>query len=148
MERVNTSGFESSLFWRYAVNNFRLSIVSYYSHVKAIRLNTDDRGKQLTYIPGNQLKSSVQFSFKNIYSLWITDVTGRIFTSADNTDFIPANTINNMTAGMKFDFSRIFLDASIRIDNIFNVSYETIKYYPQPGRSFLLAMSFTFKRNS
>jgi iron complex outermembrane receptor protein len=148
LERVNTSGFESSLFLRYSANDFCLNIASYYSHVKAVSLNTDNKKKQLAYVPGNQLKSSAQLSYKNLYSMWISDITGRIFTSADNVDFIPSYTISNMAAGMKFDFTRIFLDISIRIDNIFNVSYETVKYYPQPGRSFLLTMSFAFKSNT
>ncbi|HOU02145.1 MAG TPA: TonB-dependent receptor plug domain-containing protein [Bacteroidales bacterium] len=147
IERVNTSGFESSAFLRYSANDFQVRIASDYSNVKAVSLNSETKGKQLIYVPRHQLKSSARLSFKNIYSVWITDLTGRIFTAADNSDFIRGYTLNNIAAGMKYDFPRILLDASIRMDNIFNVSYETIKYYPQPGRSFLLTMSFTFKSN-
>lgn len=147
IERVNTFGFESSVFLRYSANDFQLRIASDYSNVKAVSLNSETQGKQLIYVPRNQLKSSARLSFKNIYSVWITDLTGRIFTAADNSDYIRGYTLNNIAAGLKYDFSRILLDASLRIDNIFNVSYETIKYYPQPGRSFLLTMSFTFKSN-
>lgn len=144
MERVNTSGFESSLYIRYSANALQLRISSAYSNVKAVSLNTGDEKKQLIYVPAHQLNGSALFAFKNIYSTWVTDLTGRIFTTADNSEFLPAYTISNIAAGFKKELSPVLLDLSLRIDNVFNVSYETIKYYPQPGRSFLFSLSFSF----
>ncbi len=147
MERVNTSGFESSLFVRYSANDIHLLISSAYSNVKAVSLVAGEKGKQLIYVPANQLNGSAMVAYKSIYSAWVTDLTGRIFTTTDNSEFLPSYSISNITAGFKQELSLILLDLSLRIDNVFNVSYETIKYYPQPGRSFLLSLSFSFKSN-
>jgi outer membrane cobalamin receptor len=47
---------------------------------------------------------------------------------------------------VKFNFKENFVDLRFNIENIFNVSYQTIAYYPQPGRSYFLILSFHLEK--
>jgi vitamin B12 transporter len=146
---VNSSGLESSLSARYLQNNFSVNLNIGYSYTRAREMNTggsETTGKQLIYIPENQANSSLNVVYKNFYTTWVASFTGRTYTTADNSGFLQGYTINSFTSGMKFNFRENFLNLRLKIDNIFDTSYETIAYYPQPGRTYFLILSFHLKK--
>ena len=57
---------------------------------------------------------------------------------ADNSKYLPGYLINNFTTGIKVPVKASFIDLNINIDNIFNIDYQSIAYYPLPGRSYSL----------
>jgi outer membrane cobalamin receptor len=144
---VNTSGLESSISLRYSVSNFYMNFNAGYSYVRAVSLESETSGRQLIYVPENQANGSLQIGYKRFYSIWLTDFTGRTFITADNADFLPDYTVNNVIGGIKTDLRKTQLDVYFKIENLFNVDYQTIAYYPQPGRSYFITLSFRFKYN-
>jgi iron complex outermembrane receptor protein len=146
INNVNTSGLESSIFVRYSAGSFVMNFTSGYSYVRAVSKESEIPGKQLIYIPKNQANGSLQIGYKNLYTTWLTDFTGRAFINTDNYDNLPGYTINNVTGGIKMDLSKSVLDFSFKIENLFNINYQTIEYYPQPGRSFFMTLSFRIKK--
>ena len=147
--RVNSSGFETSLAVKYLNNNLSVDLNAGYSYTRAIEINniaSETKGKQLIYIPENQANSSLHIIYKKIYAIWLTNFKGRTYTTADNSGYLKGYSINNFTGGMKINYHENLLDLSFKIENIFDVSYKTIDYYPQPGRTFFLILSFHFKK--
>jgi outer membrane cobalamin receptor len=147
--RVNSSGFETSLAVKYLNNNLSVDLNAGYSYTRAIEINniaSETKGKQLIYIPENQANSSLHIIYKKIYAIWLTNLKGRTYTTADNSGYLKGYSINNFTGGMKINYQENLLDLSFKIENIFDVSYKTIAYYPQPGRTFFLILSFHFKK--
>ena len=146
---VNSSGFESSLSVKYLLNNLSVNLNAGFSYTRAREINngtSETTGKQLIYIPENQANSSLHVAYKKFYATWVTNFTGRTFTTSDNSGFLKEYTINNFTSGMKFDFKENFIDLRFKIENIFDTSFNTIAFYPQPGRSYFLILSFHFKK--
>jgi len=146
---VNSNGFESSVSVKYLLNNLSVNLNAEYSYTKARntdKVTSETRGKQLIYIPENQVNGSFRVTYKNIYANWITNFTGRTYTTADNSGFLHGYTINSIAGGVKFNFKENFVDLRFNIENIFNVSYQTIAYYPQPGRSYFLILSFHLEK--
>ncbi|HEX7492822.1 MAG TPA: TonB-dependent receptor, partial [Bacteroidales bacterium] len=146
---VNSSGIETLLNVKYLNNNLSVDLNAGYSYTRAREINSqsaETKGKQLIYIPENQANSSFHIAFKKIYAVWLTSFKGRTFTTADNTGSLKGYTINNITGGMKLNLKENLLDLSFKIENIFDISYKTIAYYPQPGRSYFLILSFQFKK--
>ena len=144
---VNTSGLESSVSFRYSISDFLMNFNAGYSYVRAVSNESETPGKQLIYVPENQANGSLQIGYKKLYSVWLTDFTGRTCTTTDNVDFLPGYNINNVIGGIKIDLRKSLLDVYFRIDNLFNVNYQTIAYYPQPGRSYFITLSFRFNNN-
>jgi len=146
---VNSSGFESSLSVKYLNSSLSVNLNAGYSYTRALDKNSrssETSGKQLIYIPENQANCSLHIAYKNIYTIWMTNVTSRTFTTPDNTGFLKGYSINSFTSGMKFNIKENSVDFRFKIDNIFDTTYETIAYYPQPGRTYFLILSFHLKK--
>jgi vitamin B12 transporter len=146
---VNSSGSESSFSVKYLLNNLSVNLNAGYSYTRAREINkgaSETTGKQLIYIPVNQANSSLYVAYKNFYTTWVTNFIGRIYTTADNSGFLQRYTINSFTSGMKFNYKENFINIRFKIENIFDTTYETIAYYPQPGRTYFLILSLHFKK--
>ena len=146
---VNSSGFESSFSVKYRHNKLTVDFIAGYSYTRAREISAgaiENRGNQLIYIPETQANSMLHIAYKNIYTSWMTNYIGRIYTTADNSAFLKDYYINNFTGGMKINLKDNFIDLRIKIENILNTSYETIAYYPQPGRTYFLILSFHFMK--
>ena len=146
---VNSSGFESSLSVKYLNNNLSVNLNAGYSYTRAVDKNSgssETTRKQLIYIPENQANCSLHIAYKNIYTIWMTNVTGRTYTTPDNSGFLNGYSINSFTSGMKFNIKENVIDLRFKIENIFDTTYKTIAYYPQPGRTYFLIVSFHLKK--
>jgi len=146
---VNSSGFESSLSVKYLNNNLSVNLNAGYSYTRALDKNSgssETTGKQLIYIPENQANGSLHIAYKNIYTVWVTNFTGHTYTTPDNSGFLNGYSINSFTSGMKFNIKENVIDLRFKIENIFDTTYKTIAYYPQPGRIYFLILSFHLKK--
>jgi iron complex outermembrane receptor protein len=149
IKNVNTKGLEASLSLSLSKPKLKSFIKLMYSFTRATTSSsdrTDDTslGKQLTYIPVNKANAVFSLSYGNIYGSWISDLTGKRYTTADNSSSMPAYFINNTIAGIKLKKGGNSLNISILVDNLFNVTYQTIAYYPLPGRSFQFKLHLQF----
>jgi iron complex outermembrane receptor protein len=147
IQTVNSTGLESSVSLSYVQNSLDAQLNAGYSFTKAVsagRKFEDDisAGKQLIYIPENQANFSIRLGCKRVYSSWVANFTGKRFTTVDNSKYLPGYFINNLIAGIKLSVKGSSIDVNLTIDNLFNVNYQTIAYYPLPGRSYFIKINF------
>jgi iron complex outermembrane receptor protein len=146
--KVNSSGIEASASVKYSGTRMGFNIDGAYSYTRAKDAGTTDesvKDKQLMYIPENQVKGTTGIYFGNLFGRWETSYMGKIFTSADNSVSLKSYMLNNLTAGFKWKRGLFSGSIRVRIDNILNISYETIAGYPQPGRSFHTILSLSVR---
>ena len=139
INRVNTTGFEASLSLRYSHDNMTVNLNAGYSCTRALSAGTGTEAatvNQLMYIPENQANGSLFAGYRKFYLMWITTFTGKRFITVDNSAHLPSCSITNFVSGLKIPFGMNLFDLSFRIDNIFDLSYQTIAFHPQPGRSY------------
>lgn len=143
---VNTSGVESSVSASYFKNKLSIVLNAGYSFTRARDISSDiTSGEQLIYIPKHQANGTLQVSYNNLYTAWVANFIGRTYTTSDNKTFLKDYAINSLSGGYKLNFKDNCADIRIKIENIFNESYQTIAYYPQPGRSYFLVLTLRFK---
>lgn len=141
ISNVSTLGFESSFMLEYRINNLSASLKGAYTYTRAVSTGNDYySGKQLLYIPEQQANATLLFSYKNIYTAWKTNLTGKRYITVDNSHFLPAYCLNSLNAGFKMKFHKNILDVNLNADNLFNVTYQTIAHYPLPLRSYSLKL--------
>lgn len=145
---VNSSGLEFSLSGKYQMKDVLIDLKTAYTYNKAVEktLSDETSPKQLVYIPENQANCLLQLGYKNLYSAWVIDFTGATYITADNSGSLPGYTVNNLMTGFKINLTDNFIDLRFKVENLFNVSYQTIAYYPQPGRSYFLSLLFRFTK--
>jgi outer membrane cobalamin receptor len=147
IQSVNSAGLESSISIYYSGDRLTAKLRAGYSFTRAtskssIYNNDAIAGKQLTYIPENQANAKLSLKYRNIHASWTANMTGKRFTAVDNSSFLPAYFINSLSSGIKMNIKGISFDTNLSIDNIFNINYQTIAYYPLPGRYYTLKILF------
>ncbi|MFP4060693.1 MAG: TonB-dependent receptor plug domain-containing protein [Bacteroidales bacterium] len=102
--------------------------------------------KQLRYTPVHSGNLVANISCKNWFMNNVLYFTGERFITDDNTGTSMAGfMINDITLGKKV-FHGIFKTEFIfRVSNIFNTSYQVIRSYPMPGRSYHFSLLLGFK---
>ena len=145
IKRVNSSGLESSLSLNYSARKLIAGLTANYSYTRATTTASDVPndaaiGKQLIYVPENQANCSFRMNYSFLYTSWIVTMTGKRYLTAENSDYLQGYMLNDLITGFRLKIKGNTLDLNFQIDNIFNVSYQTIAYYPLPGRSYSLKL--------
>ena len=131
-----SAGAESTVSLDYILNHMNATLKACYTYTRATSAGSGR--EQLMYIPENQANASFRFGYGKIYASWLACFTGVRYIMADNSNYLPGYLTNNFTTGIKVPVKASFIDLNINIDNIFNVDYQSIAYYPLPGRSYSL----------
>jgi iron complex outermembrane receptor protein len=145
IQSVNSMGVESSFMLDYKFNNITSRFKAGYSFTNATiagsNVNNDvSTGKQLMYIPVNQANASLRLSYRSFYSFWIANLTGRRYITTDNSKYLPGYFLNNISTGIKLSLKGNSIDVNFSIDNLFDINYQSIAYYPLPGRSYFIKL--------
>jgi iron complex outermembrane receptor protein len=143
IQNVNSTGAETSVALDYVLNNLNAGMKAGYSFTRAMAGGSDIEndvsvGKQLMYIPENQARFSLRIGYKNIYSSWEGNFNSRRYITVDNSQYLPGYFINSLITGIKFTVKDSSIDLNFKIDNLFNINYQSIAYYPLPGRSYII----------
>ena len=151
IQNVISSGIETSASVDYSIHNIQALFKAGYSFTNARKFNQTNTGdlssgKQLVYIPVNKANASLNISYGKIYTAWISEYTGKRYTTADNSRYLPAYFLNNIIAGLKLNLKKIHIDTNLTVINLFNANYQTVAYYPLPGRYYSLKLLFQFIR--
>lgn len=149
IKNVNSSGIESTLLIDYLVGDFSSQLLLSYTYNKATTIssynnNDDSSDKQLLYTPNNLANSSIRLSYRKIYATSSSSFTGIRYTSVDNESFLPAYFLSNISAGVKLKIKNGIVDFNMTVNNLLNSNYQTIAYYPQPGRAFIFKVLIKF----
>lgn len=147
---VNTSGVESALNITLSGKTCKASFSAGYTLTRAFDRDADNvpyiqERNQLPYIPANQSYGRLRFDRKSLYSALITNFTGRRYITTDNTQYLPEYIYSDMILGGKIVWGRATFDLSLGIENIFNIRYQVMAYYPMPGRAFSVRLNIQSK---
>jgi iron complex outermembrane receptor protein len=94
------------------------------------------------YIPENKSNATFRIGYKNIYSSWVANLIGQRYITVDNSKYLPGYFINNVSTGIKFTLKSSSVDMNFNMDNLFNINYQSIAYYPLPGRTYFVKILF------
>jgi vitamin B12 transporter len=104
--------------------------------------------QQLVYQPHLSGSGLLRFQSKHGILSWETTFTGKRFTNAANTNYLPPYTLSNLRLlSSSFKFGFVDLQASFSVVNLFNVSYQGIAWFPMPGRTFRVGLSMKMTGN-
>lgn len=147
IKKVNSKGVESSLSLDYTLNNLRTGVRADYSYTIAqaggSNIENDvSSGKQLMYIPEHQANALLSFGYKIFYSSWMFNFTGKRYITVDNSKYLPGYILNNLNTGIKLSLKSTSIDINFEVRNFFNINYQSIAYYPLPGRSYMVKILF------
>jgi iron complex outermembrane receptor protein len=152
IRNVRCQGFDASALIRFKMGHSKASLNGFYSYTESLDLGmetTDNRiQKQLPYIPLNQLLAKGSYE----YGRWGIQLsyryTGIRFTTDDHDPWLILPPVHLLDAGTSclLKFKGLETLVTFRVNNILNYSYQLIRAYPAPGRSFLISVNVMFNQ--
>lgn len=151
---VHARGIESGININGVLGNMFYKISGQYSFNKSTNesdeaVESGYSGRQLIYVP---LHSGNIFAFlsMNKFQLnWNTQFTGKRNTSLNEetqySNVLPAFSISNISLGKGFALKKSEFEFKVKVNNIFNKSYQAILWRPMPGMSFEMFLSLKIK---
>lgn len=148
IQNVRTSGLETSVALTLKSGKTTSVLQTGYNLSRATDESDQSGSKQLIYVPEHMANASLRVSYGKFHFAWFTNFTGHRYTSADNTGYLPGNLLNGFSAGAIHspEWGRLGFD--LDVENLFNVAYQNIAYFPLPGRSFTIRITaqITYKK--
>jgi len=144
---VGSTGFEAGFGYNYLINKTIVKVSLNYSFNRTRNLS-DQEGKnlQLIYVPENQFNGSIRAGIRNISFGMTGSYTGKRYTTSDNTDYLPGYLLLALNTGYCIKAGSNRFDINFRAENLLDKQYEVIAFYPMPGRSFILSVTYKFSK--
>ena len=118
-----------------------------YQHAVDVTLKGNKTyGHQIPYTPRHSGTASV-----SVMGRWVN--LGYMMNAAGVRYALPQNTVQNrisgyaehsVSLGKEFSFERCRLQMQVECQNLTDVQYDVIQYYPMPGRSFRFTLKFNY----
>ena len=149
-DNVISQGVELMLNVDYQVGKSAHHLSANYGYAHSVnnsdRVDDDAMGKQLPYIPRNRWNVGYNFEYdKKLWFHYNASFTDVRYISSDEEYQTNSYTIHNAEVGYRFKGDgRVGVNLSLRVENLFDVYYESTIYYPMPLRMFWARAQFTF----
>jgi iron complex outermembrane receptor protein len=130
---------------------FNVKIISVYTHtISGARgkESAENYGKrlQLIYVPADMFNTVLKAGRKNLYSTVRINYTGKRYIDSENTRYLSPYTLTDLDFGIKLAMKKTLTDIRLGVENIFNIDYQNIAYYPMPRRNFMASVIFQIKK--
>jgi len=151
VRQVNARGFEIGTNINWHIIGFDLGFKANYTfchstNEKAQIPNDNTVGKQIIYVPVNNLNSTVSLERWKFYFKYNFLFVGKRFTSTDNSYYMPAYSLSNIIFGKNFALDNFVLSLQVQINNLFNIDYQSVASRPMPGINYAFTLKFSFKK--
>ncbi len=97
-----------------------------------------DTDKQLIYIPVHKVNETFYVVKGAYYAMFSYTLTGKRFVQSDNAKALPSYTTLDFYTGWTFKAEKFSFRLQAEIHNVLNTTYQSVQYYPEPGRTFSL----------
>jgi len=146
-----SNGMEANINIMFYGPSYNFKMISGYSHTVSGskgKRSSENSGKrfQLIYVPADMFNTLLRAERKNIYTTVRINYTGKRFIDADNTMYLSPYTVTDLDVGIKLTLRKTLTDIRVGVDNVFNIDYQNIAYYPMPRRNFIASIIFQIKK--
>ncbi|MEZ5082149.1 MAG: TonB-dependent receptor [Bacteroidales bacterium] len=104
----------------------------------------DSYQKQLRYVPEHRFYTNLSARYKSWLLSYNQNITGLRYTTSDNSEFLEAYSLGNLTAGKKMNIKKVSLYCQVDVLNLWDTEYQTIPFYPTPGRNYKVTLQIIF----
>jgi len=154
IKQVRCQGLEMNLTAHWTLGPADISAKTMYTYTESLDLSlasVESRfSRQLAYVPFHMLKVQAGATIQRFEATIGYRYTGRRFTSDDHDQWLDLKPCHlaDLSAGYTFQTRKSALMLTATVSNLFNASYQLIRAYPAPGRSFYLSVNYLFNQKN
>ena len=108
--------------------------------------NNNKDTKQLIYMPLHKMIVLATVSYGKYYAMLSNSFTGKRYVQTDNFSSLPAFFVSDFYAGRFFKVKHATFRFQVEARNMLNAQYQSVQYYPEPGRSFIVQLITTLNQ--
>ncbi|HAF29472.1 MAG TPA: hypothetical protein DCG75_10535 [Bacteroidales bacterium] len=151
VEKLWSRGFETGLTYSYKNTDFIFSTRFMYSYTKSTyerSENTEEGsiGKQLMYVPVHNGNAEFRLSYKWLNISYMHNYVGRRYITKDNTGYVEPYQLANLVLGGLLKLKTSELNVNLKINNIWNETYEVMAFYAMPLRYYSISLTYNFNK--
>ncbi|MCX6285818.1 MAG: TonB-dependent receptor [Bacteroidetes bacterium] len=151
VSEVNARGIEASLNLKWKVSKLQITSSNNYTFCRSTYQKTtspEDQslGKQLIYIPEDTYNGTLNLSCWNFILGYNLTFVNKRYTSPDNQSYMPWYSLSNIIFGKSINLHNFVISLQVKVNNLFDVDYQSVTNWPMPGRNYSLTVRFEFKR--
>ena len=149
LKEVWSRGIELEAVVNYMFKLFKFGWNSGYTYARSTNQTQlssvdDSYQKQLIYVPEHRFFASLSVQYKSWLLNYDQNITSLRYTTSDNSEFLDAYSVANITAGKNINFKNIYLYCQFTVLNLWDTEYQTFPFYPTPGRNYKLTLQIIF----
>jgi vitamin B12 transporter len=152
VKKVERQGIELSIRRKTELSKMHYFVTqANYTFVNAINkstfsLNDGSLGKQLIYVPHHTIGLSASYVYRKVDVTYQQQIYSRTYIDAGNTTYLPYIAPASLHIGGTLLDNNMEAYFALRIENIFNETYQIIANQPLPGRFFSVVIRVTLKQ--
>lgn len=100
--------------------------------------------KQLIHVPLHTARAHLKLKYRKSQLIYRHQYTGSRFTTSDNLSQIAPYQLGDLIFLQSISVRKNECQLQVRLENIWNTSYEVLRYRPMPGRGLWGALKFLF----
>ena len=116
------------------------------TNVASASENDQTIGKQLIYVPLQNANGEMRIIYKGSFISYNQNYVGKRYTTSDNLDSIPFYSLGNFGIGTKYQAKKFTFSILFKINNIWNVVYQSVEWMAMPGRNYNLVLKINFNK--
>lgn len=151
VKKVERQGVELSVRKKIALSKTQYFVTqANYTFVKAINkstysLNDGSLGKQLIYVPHHTIGLAASYIYRRVDISYQQQIYSRTYIDANNTTYLPYIAPASLHIGGTLVDKNTEAYFALKIENLFNETYQIIANQPLPGRYFSVLIRLSLK---
>jgi iron complex outermembrane receptor protein len=152
-KKVHARGLDTWFEYGYTSTTIALRGLVNYNFNRSVIVNTYDHnifyeGNQLMYAPIHSIRAGFEANYRGFALGFSSAYTGYRETveTADKSLRLPGYCVYNLITGFHKEIMNLDLALYFQVDNLFDKSYEVIRSYPLPGRTYHFNISIGLEK--
>lgn len=151
VSEVNARGVEASMNLKWKINKLQITSAGNYTYCKSTSEKTTSTldqslGKQLIYTPENTFNETINLICWNFILGYNVNYVDKRYTSSDNQSYMPGYSLSNIILGKSFVLHNFVISLLVKVNNVFDLDYQSVENWPMPGRNYSMTVKFEFKK--
>jgi iron complex outermembrane receptor protein len=142
MDRVRTYGLEIETSYHSKIGKIKYGFQTQYSWTKSM-----SGGFQMMYVPEHKGVFNLEGSIKGYFLNYNHMLTSYRYANKENTIYVDGFQVANLGIGKTLLYSNYSFRLATTIKNLYNASYQVVRLYPSPPRSFEISVSISYKHS-
>jgi len=137
VKNATNQGFEFSASYRYKREDHAFDLRTNYDYTIA---TDDETGNQLIYVPKHRAGLILNYSWKKWSFNYNLQYVGKVYITTSNSQTLDDYSLSDISVSRSV-FKNL-IDLNLRVNNIFNVDYQSVAYRPMPGINYVFQINF------